>query len=118
MIFSKEIGDWVPGPAHLEFLQRLRTANLEGARRMEKVRGDHHNISMAKAMSCDPVFGADQDQDQVSEADQAGDKPATTNAYLRYSASCETDGESATEHAYDLYMALKYLGRAKGKVRH
>ena len=52
---------WVPGPAYFKFLYRVRAADLEDVRRMEEIPGDHHKISMAKAMSCDPFFGADQD---------------------------------------------------------
>ena len=39
---------------------------------------------MAKAMRCDPMFEADQDQGQNFKADQVDDKSATVNAYPLY----------------------------------
>ena len=84
---------------------------------MEEILWDHHGISMAKAMSCDPVFGADQDLGQVFEAIQADAKlatenaeSATANAWVLCMALSETEDASATGHAYDFWLALDEHG--------
>ena len=75
-----EAQDWVPGPAYFMF---FAVGACCGPRGRTADGGDFRgssNISIAKAMSCDPVFGAGQGLDQVSEAVQADAKLATENA--------------------------------------
>ena len=97
----------------------MRAADLDGVRQIEETLGDHHAVSMAKAMSCDPVFGADQDKDlgQVFVAIQADAKmatenaeSATANAWVLRMALSETEDASATGHAYYFWLALDEHG--------
>ena len=93
---AAELGD-------LRRMQRVRAAELEDLRRMEEVLGDHNTISMAKAVSCDPVIGADHvfeaDQDQVPKAKQAD----------------QADQFSAGGHAVDKDRGLRRRRRRRRK---